>query len=538
MKPTKYALYPLCCAVLLFTSCAKDEETVNPIVTEGISSVSLVSNQVVDEPISITSTVAKDQVIGSSVEVFVDAQSIYTAKDQANISLNIDPEAYTAGTHTLKISLTTKDGITSTKEVVFSVQRRLITINLPTDMVNQYIINAVVFASKMDGSLITAKQYTTDDRTITLSSATEFGPEEEFMLTFAQTDNGSATGMSTHANLTRSNPGTINLTKPFRGQVGEEKTYAIANFNSDDYITSHNINEPYNSDYRVELNAASGDFTVTMIDDIDMDTNDPEIFYMYGYNYTGFSTEYAYLTLYPPLPDDFVLDKADFSTEGLETLSLTLNSSQDADDNTAYLFINGYWSAHDYDINNFHLIYNRGQITAPGGTMEYYLNTNFHDYRYWLSYQNYYAAGIGAPKTTYEIPSNTLDFTYANNTIDFAVTGTDHILGRIRLYDLNGAGPVYVWDITFDSKTTQSINLPQLPDEMEPSKLLGLYANNELKVSSTELVSYEGILDYGEYLQKVIKDHKDPLKVSGGQELIYKGTGTYHDGPINDYRFH
>lgn len=197
----------------------------------------------------------------------------------------------------------------------------------------------------------------------------------------------------------------------------------------------------------------------------------------------------------------------------------------------------GYWTANDYTINNFHLLYNVSQTVTPGDELSYTLNTNFHDYRYWLTYDNYYAAGTGVPKSSYTILNNTVDFTYADNQIEFDITGTDHIIGRIRLFDLDVVAPIYVWDITFNSQTTQTIALPQLPDEMERSNLLDLYKNNLMEVSSTELVTYRGVSDYAAYIQKVIKDHKDPLQVTDGQELIYKGNGPYHDGPIKDFPF-
>ena len=160
----------------------------------------------------------------------------------------------------------------------------------------------------------------------------------------------------------------------------------------------------------------------------------------------------------------------------------------------------------------------------------------FYDYRYWMTFSNFYAAGTGVPKDSYTIPENTLDFTYADNMVDFEITGTDHIIGRIRMNN-GGTFPVYVWDITFDSKEISSLPLPQLPPEMHESDLLLRYENNLLKIKSTELVSYRGIASYAEYVQKVLKDHKDPLQVTEGQELIYKSTTPFHEGPIEDFPF-
>ncbi len=526
---TQSRIFSLFLVLFIVLSCGKDPLSDIPEKDETIIVSTISDGQIIDEAVKINATI---NLTGNLVEVFIDSQSIYSSQNTKDISLDFDPESYSTGSHLLKIVLTHTNMKTTFKELNFSIHRRLVVINLPENMMNQYIINAVAFASKMDGSLISAKLFTNNDRKVVLSSPEEFDRDDEFMLTFALTDNGFATGMTTHTNLTRNNPGTINLTKPFRGEEGETKTYPITGFESHDIITSDNINEPYNSDYRLHLDTETETFSVTIIDDIDGDMNTPEIFYMSGYALGN----YQYLTLFPPLADDFLLDKAEFSTEGLEQRSIVLNSSKGFENDSAFMSLFGYWKENDIEINNFHLIQNISQAVSPGDQINYTLNTNFYDYRYWITFGNYFAAGIGTPKDSFSIPENTLDFTYANNKVDFEITGTNHIMGRIRLNN-GGVFPIYVWDITFNSKAISSVPLPQLPPEMEESNLLSFYTNNELKITSTELVSYHGITDYDEYIQKVFKDHKDPLKVTEGQELIYKANVPFHDGPIKDFPF-
>lgn len=517
-------------ALFVFVSCSKDSSGGD--ISGTITITPILAGDIVDEPVKITAKIDGADTEGSSIEVLVDEKSIYTVQNKSIISLDFDPENYAVGPHKLTVTLTDKNGKIKTNELSFNVHRRLVAINLPENMLNQYTINAVAFASKMDGSLISAKLFTDNDQKVVLSSPEEFDMDDEFMLTFAITDNGSATGMTTHTNLTRNNPGTMNLTKPFRGEEGETKTYPITGFDSDDIITSKNLNEPYNSDYRLQMNTESETFSVTVINDVDGDMNTPEIFYMYGYELDN----YQYLTLFPPLADDFVLDKAQFTTEGMEQRSIVLNSSKGFENDSAFMNLFGYWKENDYEINNFHLIENINRAVSSGDQINYNLNTNFYDYRYWITFGNYFAAGIGVPKDSFSIPENTLDFTYANNKVDFEITGTNHIMGRIRLNN-GGVFPIYVWDITFNSKSISNVPLPQLPSEMEKSNLLSLYTNNELKITSTELVLYHGITDYNEYIQKVFKDHKDPLKVTEGQELIYKANVPFHDGPIKDFPF-
>ena len=240
-------------------------------------------------------------------------------------------------------------------------------------MLSQYIINAVVFASKMDGSLIFAQRFTNEDRKLVVSSPDEFDIDEEFMLSFALTDNGSATGMSTHANLTRNNPGTINLAQPHRGEDVDVKAYPISGFNEHDRIRSSNVHEPSKSGYRLDFDTIEGTFTVNLIEDPNFDIDAPEMFYMFG---SGDLGNYQYLTLFPPLTNDFVLDKADFTTEGLEQRSITLNASNGFENTSFFMNVYGYWKEKDFDINNFHLIDNRSASVLPGDQIDYTLNTN------------------------------------------------------------------------------------------------------------------------------------------------------------------
>ncbi|WP_422351581.1 hypothetical protein [Flagellimonas sp.] len=528
----KSQITSLLLVLLIFVSCSKDSSDGGAPGTVNITSIS--NKDIIAEPTKITANIEGGDIQGSTIEVFLDENSIHVAESKASIALDFDPEDYETGPHVLKITVTGKNGETETTERNFEVHRKLVTINLPENTVSQYIINAVVFASKMDGSLLSAQRFTNEDRVLVVTSPEEFGMDEEFMLSFALTDNGSATSMSTHANFTRNNPGTINLTQPHRGEDVDVKTYPISGFSEHNRIWSNNVTDPSKSGYRLDLDTNEGTFTVHLIEDPNFDVGDPEIIYMYGYGDTG---NRQYLTLHPPLASDFVLDKADFVTDGLEQRNMTLNSSNGFENNSFFMNVYGYWKEKDFEINNFHLMENKSSSVYPGTQIDYTLNTNFYDYRYWMTFSNYYAAGTGALKDSYTIPENTLDFTYANNVVDFEVTGTDHIIGRIRMNN-GGTYPVYVWDITFDSKSISSIPLPQLPPEMYESNLLLRYENNLLKIKSTELVSYEGISDYDEYVQKVLQDDKDPLQITGGQELIYNSTTPFLEGPIEDFPFH
>lgn len=141
-------------------SCSNDSSSDTTEIDGTIMVSSIIDGQIIDEAVKIN---ARINGTGSSVEVFVDSQSIYSSQNTNDISLDFNPESYSTGSHVLKVVLTDANGKTITKELNFEIHRRLIAINLPDNMVNQYIINAVAFASKMDGSLISSKRFTNAD---------------------------------------------------------------------------------------------------------------------------------------------------------------------------------------------------------------------------------------------------------------------------------------------------------------------------------------------------------------------------------------
>lgn len=76
--------------------------------------------------------------------------------------------------------------------------------------------------------------------------------------------------------------------------------------------------------------------------------------------------------------------------------------------------------------------------------------------------------------------------------------------------------------------------IPELPEEVRPSGLNELHETESLKVGKVELLSYPSIEDYDDYLQKIIKDQRDPLNVAGRYEMIFSG---FNNGPIREFLF-
>jgi hypothetical protein len=537
MVLSKTNYFTMLLVLCFITSCEKKDSEVDFDQIAEITNISLLTNQIVDEKINIMANIAKDEVNGSTVEVFIDGQSIYSSAGQENISFEIDPLDYSTGTHNLKIIFIKMDGKTTEKEIEFSVQRKLITINLPENIINQYIINAAVFASKMDGSLLAVQQFTNNDNSITLRTEVDFAPNEEFMLTFALTDNGLATGLLTYANLTLENPRILNLKTPLRMTEGITKTYQVTGFDSTDNFISKSGYQFFDSLYGIYMDTSTGTVSFSLNEGIDNVVDPSSGYYLYGTWNNGFNTDYAYLNLTAPLEDTFVLDKSDFKTDGVEKQSFTISTSQNLAGEPANLHIYGYLNAEDKhpDINRTHLIFNRNQTYSPNNQFIYELNTNLHDYLHSLTYGNYYTERLGVPLTSYSIPEFDVDYILDDNKIQLTLSGTGHDLGRIQLLDYESTSPVYVWNISFNSNSTTEIVIPELPNEVAIMQDLRL--NQRLKVGSVELVDYMGISGFEDYLQTIVTNQEDHLLISTGYDVISKSENPFFNRPIKDYIF-
>lgn len=538
MVLSKTNFYTLLLILGILASCEKKDSEGDLDQNLGIRNISLQTNQVVDEKINIIINLAENEVNGSSIEVFIDGQSIYASTGQSNITFELDPLDYYTGTHNLKIIVIQKDGKTIEKEIDFSVQRRLITINLPENILNQYVISAAIFASKMDGSLLAAQQFTNTDKSITLRTEVDFDPDEEFMLTFALTDNGISTRLLTYANLTLENPGNLNIKTPLRLTEGITKTYQVTGFDpTDNFITKSGYNS-FDTMYNIYLDTSMGTVSFSLNEGIDKPVDPSSGYYLYGTWNNGFNTDYAYLNLTAPLEDTFVLDKSDFKTDGVATQSFTISTSQNLAGQPANLHIYGYLNAQDKapDVDRAHLIFNKNQTYSPDDQFTYVLNTNLHDYLHSLTYGNYYTERLGVPLTSYILPEYNVDYTLDNNRIQLNILGTGHDLGRIQLMDYdNETTPVYIWNISFNSNSTSEIVIPELPNEV--AILQDLRLNRKLEVGSVELVDYMGIFGFEDYLQTIVKNQEDHLLISTGYDVISKSDYPFYNSPIQDYTF-
>ena len=261
-----------------------------------------------------------------------------------------------------------------------------------------------------------------------------------------------------------------------------------------------------------------------------------ESIYLFGQPNIGFN-EYSYMLLNLPLDDNFILDKNEFITDGVDSKYFNVSKSNNMNgDQSASLQLYGYLNDNDKANHRYHNMSFTGAYTQSEN--EYNINSIFSDYWYSINNGEYYAERQGLPMDNYVIPELAIDHTLVDKTINVNITGTEHEVGRIQLMNYENQNmTVYVWNFSFDSKTTSSITIPELPKEMAPSMLQGYYDNSTFKVGSVEVYNYFGLNDYEDYLNELVKDQKHLFEGSDGFEMISHSDFQYYNSPIRDYVF-
>jgi len=508
---------------------------------------SLGNNQIVDESITLSPEVLDEFSDVDSVEIMIGEDSQIIFDGSGSYEWVFDPELFATGSATIFIKSTDSLGNESIAEFPIQIYRRLIVINVPQDRLDSGMKLGIVFVSKMDGSLIDWKEFARDSQQIILRSPEEFDFGMEFMLTFYLEENPSSNAayISTHQNLTRTNPGTLNLAAPkyFDPSQSTSNQIPITNFLSSDVVYGSGGNSPWSntkfdtrsSAYFGALYFNEGYFSLGT-----GDLGSPTPFNEY-YLYMNNAGIYRYQILNNPIDSGYILDKDGFSMVNVERKSFSVaNSSQTYP--PSYLEIFGATTLDDDNLNNYHQIYHANQndfISNPG--FYYDLNNTFASYKHVLAWDNYYTQRRGIPLDNYEIPSWNLEYQANGNTVSLTADQSEPILGRIFCADTDfQVHPTYYWSIAFDSRKVVDVIIPDLPQFINQT-VSEAQNNNSIIIKGAALYSYQNILNYNDYVDKVIKNDKDILDVTDWYQSLKKSYdseiwyGTNSDFPFNNY---
>lgn len=499
----------------------------------------LVERQILDEEIVIAPDVTDALSNITSVEILHGDTSLALFNDSAtSYQLNFDPEEFPVGDHILTCKAVDGLGNENSVEIPIRIYRRLITINIPEDRLVPWITLPVVFISRMDGSLVTYKEILREDRQITLSVAEEFDLETEFMLSFYLEDNSGSTKISTHQNLTRNRPGTLSLATPNRWvEKGLGPQIPIANFFTNDNLLissgdTHHSNTwlSASANYSGSLNTSEDHIYIGH----GVSETNPKPFDSFYLFESNNSSSYKYLLIENPIEEGYVVDKNNFISAGVETKSVTVEAANLAGDGYSNLSIFGALTTDDEINNRYHLI-NLANINQNSGQpWEYKLNTIFPYFKHTFQFGKYFTERNGAPEESYTIPDLSVSYTSNENLVSIDIQGSGHILGRIRCTDFDS--PNYDWYITFNSETTTNIVIPDLPENIS-NPIVAIQKNGNIVVQSVELLKYESIVDYDDYIDKITKNQTNILDVCDWYEMVFTSKTGFLNGPNHEFVF-
>lgn len=134
-------------------------------------------------------------------------------------------------------------------------------------------------------------------------------------------------------------------------------------------------------------------------------------------------------------------------------------------------------------------------------------------------------------------------------------TANEDFVGRIALSDffsrrsggqatvLNGRDGTYRWNIVFDSQNNSAIKLPVIPVELEEWVFNDTYNNQSFASSEdydqrqVELIRYENMDSFEEYLQKIIKDNEKWYLISPVKESVYDNPSFWNQNYVYPNHF-
>lgn len=501
-----------------------------------VSFENLTDGVIIDEILQLNPTVTDDYSGVVSTEIKFNNETLIVVDSEIPINYEFDPEGFVVGDGTFEIIAIDGMGNTSSITLGANIHRRLIEVNIPENRISPYITAAVIFVSRMDGSVVAWEEVNPEDRQITLSVAESFDMSTEFMVSFFLKDNGGMASITTHQNLTRGNPGVLNLSEPVRREgTGTGTQVPIVNFLSNDVLigesgTSYSFFQSMDdspASYTAYLDTAQGFLNFSTAENpLNFDSFD-QIYLFDLFTYENV------LIPNPPAPG-YVLDKANLRSDNLESKQLVVNSPNPLASTNSILRIAGALSQEDDVSNKYHEMFVWNRVGILDSPMDYLLNSTFYSYRHALQFGNYYTERKGSPLATYTIPDVSLDYAISNNQINLSVQGTDHVVGRVECVDFDN--PTYVWNITFSSQEMSTVIVPELPVSIShPVK--SVHQSGNIKVEKVELISYGSISSYEQYIEGVVKNQSNIFEATDWYQLVFKSRTGDFNTPSRDFLF-
>ena len=474
--------------------------------------------QILDEEFLMSITLSDTYSNVTMFDVTLGEQNLLTSGvdfpsgTDGQVDFDMNPENYSTGEQILKIIAFDSLGNTSVMEIPVQILRLLVTITIPEGFLSPNIpSNHFAFASEMNGEPIDVEEIFFETREVKLYAQGEFDTTQSFVLTYASVvgPNRNTSYLYSIMNLTRENPGALELEVPKRFSFNGGIPYPINGFASTSQLYCFGKDFSFSS-------SESGDTLLGTSSPQNHPTGTEQI---YIYSYNSLNNDYRYQFVPKPIPNGFEINYEDFTNDALTDQSIDLSTF--SNDGRSSLAIFGYNNDMEYQ-NDF-----QSQIWRSGygyqiSQFPYRLNSNFYGYSHDFIRGNYRSFGVGLPPSQPVAPNWTIDYTYNNNQIALNLTGNDHTTGRILF---NGGYDVqmpYEWQLEFNSQQETSITLPKIPEDMQSFAINNHYQNASFELLHLELLKFQGIGSYNEYITNIVKTNKSFKKTAFQFQSIFK----------------
>lgn len=424
----------------------------------------------------------------------------------------IDPEELAIGEVSFELVASDELGNETTLNWTNQVLRRLFRVQMESDFFENTWFGFHILISEMDGSFIMLKSAKITDTELILHAPGEFPLDKEYMVSFIAEENQGSwieTHMTVVQNLTRSNFTQINFTAP-DGESITQQTIPMSGFLGVEAIIGRGHGFQSTHDPNLET------FSLESYDGAGY--NPYNSYYLIGYH-LGEDPSYGYLKIDNPWDTGFTINKSDFIFDNINqgTTSFTGNGLSSYDHN---LSIWGFEKAEDVDKKLSHLIYDSNNTFGPIGTDNYYYPTVFEEYQHHFRLNNYNTYRNGLPAPEYLLPDWTVEHSQTGNEVSIIKTGLGHTVGRLIVEIGSETDGSQLMPILFKSAHEGPIYLPMIPKELSNLNVYPIFQNQTYSVEYSELISFDTITTYEEYLENVITNYKEHTEVAPIMESI------------------
>ena len=484
-----------------------------------ISLESIQEGQLIDSLITFAPVVTDAISSVVSFTALLNGVELLQSDGAAITALEIDPETLSVGE--VVFTLTAEDELGNTTEITVNteVKRRLLAAFFEPGFLKSNWYGFWVLVSNPDGTPIILEQASSNVDMLKIYAPGEFPIDQEFMVSFIADEDMSGwikTHMTVVQDLTRTNLQQIHFKTPYGTQVSGQ-TFPLTGFFGVEIMEGRGLGQDY------QAYVYDNDVTQFRVEQYSGIATEPyEQFYVAGYEF-GDTPNYAYAILDNPIANITYIDRSDFISAGL--ISGTSNFSGNANSNADHsLYLYGYLNATEREKGHIHLIFDTDKTFGPLGIADFTYPDIFESYEHHFRLGNYNTYRQGLPTAQYTVPDWTISYIQNGNEITLTSSGTGHTVGRL-IADIGGPNNSQLMTLIFDSSNPGPIYLPQLPAELSNLNAYTIFQSGQVSVDYAELVSFDTLPSYTDYLQGVISQYKEHREAAPVMESVLSTNG-------------